>query len=639
MEMRLVRIEMRDFKSFKDKTIEFKGNTTIKARNGIGKTTIADAFFWVIADNNYALVSNPEIFPLNVEESNPTVTLTVDIDGIEHTLCRQMKRTVKHNSDGIDSVAYTSVYMVNSVTLGLANYKKKIEELGIDISKMLTLMHPEVFTSSKKDDARKILMQMAEPKSDLDICNMIEGTDELKDLLSKYSFDEVAAMQKSTIKHINDTYGKSGELLNKKIEGLEMSKANLEWSELELERNTYRAEIENLKAEIENAINTDALNDLKIKQAEVVSKMSIMRTSANENALNIRREKEQNVNFLKLALEGIKSTKANIERLLSYETNKFDDYKNQFDGYKAELKDAEAVKFDESKNFCYVCKREYPADKKAEIKAEWEQKREAILTDVKAKMDSVNVKAKDTNKLIKSYKAEIEKLNADIDAKLDEIEKATSEVENVVITDVTKTDEYNALVTEMTSLGEKIATLESKKATITVLKSNLSITEEKLRECENKLALAEHNNQIDLQIAELRKQQNVFESDKARAEKILYLLDLVSRKKNEVLVDSINSHFKLVDFSLFKYTKGGEYKEALEIYIDGYLLGTHTNKGREILAKLDILDSMQNFFDQRLPIFADNMESLSDDTRARIDLGTQLISLVVTEDTELKVED
>ena len=51
---------------------------------------------------------------------------------------------------------------------------------------------------------------------------------------------------------------------------------------------------------------------------------------------------------------------------------------------------------------------------------------------------------------------------------------------------------------------------------------------------------------------------------------------------------------------------------------------------------MDICNSFQKFFDMQIPIFLDGAESLNDCYMPKLD--TQLITLSVSEDRELKVE-
>lgn len=69
------------------------------------------------------------------------------------------------------------------------------------------------------------------------------------------------------------------------------------------------------------------------------------------------------------------------------------------------------------------------------------------------------------------------------------------------------------------------------------------------------IAQAENNVRIDEQIADMQQKQREYGQAKADAEKILYQLKEVSKRKNELLVEEINQHFGIVRWKLFDFQK------------------------------------------------------------------------------------
>ena len=83
------------------------------------------------------------------------------------------------------------------------------------------------------------------------------------------------------------------------------------------------------------------------------------------------------------------------------------------------------------------------------------------------------------------------------------------------------------------------------------------------------------------------------------------MLDALDKKKNELLVDDINSHFGgRVTWDLFAFAKNGGYKkDYCEPCIDGYLVKDTANKGRRIEAKMIIALSIQKFVQISVRLF------------------------------------
>ena len=152
MRVKIKRIELTDFKGVRNASYEFGDKTKISAENGAGKTTIADAYYWLFADKNYSLASNPNIRPNDGRECTPTVIAELEIDGKPVIVAKFQKCTVKKSrAGGNDTVSLSNSYEVNSVEYGERDFKNKINEYGVDFDKFLQLSHPDVFVAGMNE--------------------------------------------------------------------------------------------------------------------------------------------------------------------------------------------------------------------------------------------------------------------------------------------------------------------------------------------------------------------------------------------------------------------------------------------------------------------------------------------------------
>lgn len=82
-------IELTDFRGIRQEKIEFQdGENWIEKPNKSGKTTIFDAFSWVIFSKNSELNSRFTVESNNVEDPKTKVTIVLDVDGAEITLAK-----------------------------------------------------------------------------------------------------------------------------------------------------------------------------------------------------------------------------------------------------------------------------------------------------------------------------------------------------------------------------------------------------------------------------------------------------------------------------------------------------------------------------------------------------------------------
>ena len=136
--------------------------------------------------------------------------------------------------------------MINSVPKREADIKPFFAEHGINYDLMLSLMHPDVFTSQKSVDMRNILFKMAKNHSDKDIAMSQSNTQDLAILLEKYKLDEIEAMQKAS----KEKADKECKSIPNEIVGMEASKVDIDVAELELQKTSLEQQINEKKSQL-----------------------------------------------------------------------------------------------------------------------------------------------------------------------------------------------------------------------------------------------------------------------------------------------------------------------------------------------------------------------------------------------------
>lgn len=670
MQIKLKSLHVENFKGVKDKTYQFGELTRISGMNRRGKTTIATAWFWLLSDKNYKLNSNPNIRPDDVEECIPTVTAVLDIDGKEVAIAKMQKRSVsKPNDKGISKVTLTNTYTINEVPKTERDFKAYLEDLGLNFDNFLVCSHPDVFTGQKTADMRKVLFKMASEKTDCDIATMSADTADVSKLLADYKFEEIEAMQKASKKKATEQV----DAIPNQIVGLEKAKVDIDVAEQELAKNDLERRIAEIDSKIKDA--GSAVSDLRSEEMQLQFDMSGIMQTMNRELSQKRMELENHI----LDCENISSwnrDKARIsEKLISNNKlaiesaeKKRSELGAEYNAEKAKVFDEtlylfheEEWQFDENSTICKSCGQTLPADKIEQIKADFEARKakekerlkkclenakEDFAIQKNSNLEEIKAKGFEQKHIIEDLTAKNEALQAEIEslkkreqgtlAKQNELSKQLEELPKEA--DYSQNAEYvklkarhDAVLAEISkadSLGhdELMAQFEEEKKELLA----------ELDSAKEKIAQQANNVRIDEQISELQEKQRDYEQAKADAERILYQLSLVSKKKNELLVEEINNHFGIVKWVLFDFQKNGEYRECCIPTIDGKRFGDSTNTGREIEAKLDICNSFQKFFGMNLPVFLDGAESLSKEYYPKMDC--QMIYLTVTEDSELKVE-
>ena len=642
MQAKIKSLHLENFKGVKSATYQFDGkNVSIIGQNGAGKTTLFTAYVWLMADKDSDLKSNPNIRPLDTEECTPMVEVVFDIDGKEITAAKIQKCTVKKEKNGgADTVSLSNSYEVNSVEYGERDFKKKMQEYGFDFDLFLPLSHPDVFTSQKLADMRKVLFGMTSEQSDFDISLQTDDCVEATNLLKMYTFEEVKAMQNATLRKIREEYGKDGEILRAKIEGMEQSRTDIDVAKLELLKNSLNEQIAENKAKQED-ISKEFEEQQKASDGilELKFELSDLQRKANEDLETQRRA-------LSLQIGSLQSGIAELERKIRSDSGDIKTLKNCIEmnetNRKIQLKkwnEANERVFDENSLICQFCGQEFPAEKKEQLQAEFESHKADEIATINKNGMSLKSEIEEDTKKIKELEVTIskdEEKKAALEKNLSDLEKKYEAIpQSIDISDRPEVQEIQRQIAEKEQAMNKGNSAEEIRRQ---LKADGEDLQSQLTEVEKQLALAQKNVDIDEQIADLRKKQGEFEQSKADCEKILYQLDLVSRRKNELLTEDINKNFDIVKWQMFEYQKNGDYKDCCIPTIDGKRFGESTNTGREVLAKLDIIKGLQRFYGQNYPVFLDGAECLSDETANRIEMDCQLILLKVSEDKELKIE-
>ena len=630
MRFQIVKMILENFKGIKERTIDFSGNIhKIEGKNASGKTTIATAYFWVFCNTDYELKSNPAIFPVDVEECTPSVTIEMLVDSKPMKICKKQSRKITE-SNGTKKIALTNSYFVNDVPMAERDMVKKLTDVGFDFENFAILANPNAFLLEKKDEQRKILFSMVAAYTDLDIANKMDGVDEARNLLSNYSIDEIKAMQNATLKKIVENYGKKGELLTAKIEGLELSKVDMDFSALELQKNMLTEQLEKNRAAqrvgvlINNELTQLREQDMKLQfeLSGIKQKEQAEKKAAEEKIISERRVLQEKL--------------LQIERDISRWNNEVDIHGNSITRLETSIKQGqdaiskiEAEVFDETTAVCPVCHRVYESDKIEEMKTDFEADKLRRIADLHKEitefMSMLAIKRTERTEKAKN----IQKAMND---KAD-IETALKQPLDALQGNMEEPHTYDAEIERINqAIADNNRLIETKRASMpnmAVLGNEETELSGQIRNTEIQLSKADDNCRIDDKIADLRKQQMVYEQDRANAEKILYQLDLIQKEKNLVVTEEINKHFSLVKWKMFDYLKNGSYTETCIPMVGDKELGAALNNAMQIRAKIDICDSLQKFYDTHNPVFLDNAEALDSENQGGLVADTQLVLLTV----------
>lgn len=662
MQIKLKRLVIQNFKGCTERTVEFSHRTLIAGMNSTGKTTILDAFIWLLFGKDSAGNTSFKIRPEDeqgnrIDNVEIMVEGTLDVNGKEVTLKKVQKQIwrKKPNSDITELQGNENLFEINGYPKPEKDYKGYISELVEEkIFRLIT--NPKVFIVLPWKEQREILMRLVDDLSDVDIAESDNRFTALIPELEQASPDDI---RKKYTKALNIWKKKQVEI-PARIDEVSKQIADVDVAELELKANAIREQIADAECQQENS-------ELALKEYDRVSselfqvkgEMRVISDKAcellEEKRRNIQKRKDETQRGFDESRQMIRMCELDIERLqASIERKEAEKIRLQGD-WKAE----KAKVFPEYEGFpkfdgdiCPTCRQALPDDMKQENLAAYEERKRQHLADYEAskeafesgkknRMNQINEEGKLVVAGIKKAYEELERTKAGLEQAKKDSMKFNKE-ESIAMEELRKlpnqpdlsdNQEYEALQLRYSRLEENLRSMDNGADYRSQIKEKISGLRKELSEVEKEIAAAD-NSKIEERIEALQAEQREVSQKVADQEKMLCMLDAFIQAKMEKVAWDINKHFKYVAFRLFKEQINGGIVPTCEIKHVEQSRGD-INEGHKILAGLDIISTLSELYSVSAPVFVDGAESIND---FRIpDMDCQMVLLKVSDDTELKV--
>lgn len=628
----LKKVVLENFMCYAHAEFDFYAITKIMAKNGKGKSTIATAYMWCLFNCDYELKDNPvvrrEVDGKSVDDMDTSVELTLDVDGKEVAMKKVQKRT--YSKDG-SSYKDDNKYFINDVPKTLKDFNAYLD---VDMNVFKMCSNVNAFLNQKPAEMREYLFGLVGDVTDLDIASQKAELAELVPLLNKYTVEELSAMNKATKTKITKDLPILDGQIKEKERDIQLKQA-IEVSDLELQRNSLKEQIDDCVAkQTDNdkliagydKASSDIL-DLKFKQGDLSRK-------ANEDNIKARREIEDKISDKQFLVRQTEKTISETERCIELSKQTIESITGYLNAERKKWTEENNRQFDENSLICPYCGNEYREDKKEQLRADFKKHKADTLNAI---TDNGNLYADRLRKEKKTladleaefpeHKESLGMLNTAIEVLTEQLSELPQEI------DVTANEEYKALEQQIVEKEQAM----HKANDISTVKAELKVQETALRqqlaECESQIAKSD-TAADEQRLEELKQTRIDSEQNKANAEKILDLLDELDKAKNEALTEAVNSHFGLVKWQLFTYTKSGGYKTVCIPTIDNKsLLDCTSNKAKKIMGKIDICLSIQKICNINCPLIVDDIESLDSENVSNIikKIKSQVIMLAVSD--------
>ncbi len=622
--MKLLKLTLKNFKGIKSFTLEAGGHdVNIYGDNATGKTTIFDAFLWLLFDKDSKNRKDFELKTLD-ENNSPIHNLNHEVEGIFEVNGKQIilkkvfaeKWTKKRGSATEEFTGHTTDYFVDGVPVKKNEYDGKIAEIANEeIFKLLT--NPTYFNEHLHwQERRRILLEICGDISDEEVIASDPSLSSLPEILNGRKLEDhrkVIAANRTEINkelekipvRIDETHrslpditstidSNKAQELKKSIQEKQQELARIEsGGELAEKKKQYReveAEIMRLQTEYKKEIETQVEAKLKeIKSLQDESFELQQKTKVAESS---------NIEALEKSIEQLR------QKWFEIDSQEFT-----------------------NSGICPTCKQPLPPEQIEETKTSFNfvkaEKLEQISAEGKEKMALLEKEKSAFNERVK----QAEKAKEELKKVEDAIGVLKNGIDNLRASTI-NTLEYATLTKDKRELEQAISDLESGTVeTKEKIQQEIQNLQSELDEIERARARKEQYDLGMKRIQELKEQEKELAKAFEKLESEMYLTEQFIRTKVNMLESKINSRFKLARFKLFEQQINGGLSEVCEALFNGVPYSGGLNNGARINVGLDVINTLSEHYGFTAPIIIDNAEAVTQ----LIDTRGQQIRLIVSE--------
>lgn len=642
MDIRLKQLHMENFKCHKALTLDFGGeNASIYGDNATGKTSVYDAFVWLLFGKDSAGngEKNIEIKPLdsagNVKDHQAVTEVEAVLlaDGEEISLKRTYQEvwSTKRGSSEPTYDGNTSEYYVDGVPCKANAYKAKVTEL-VDEEQFRLLTTVSYFPDKLPwQKRREALFSLFGALDDRQIMETDQRFAPLMEAMGKLPLEDfkkvVTQKRKGFMATRNEVPARISECEKtiSDLSGMDFDGAEAQLSILNDRRDSLNAEL--LAIQQNTAVQRKELELKKAKlDVEAIERDNANFRHAQESAAPSAAGLEAE---LRRAMASLDSAKRSLDMQL-LQIQRCDE---QISTVRERWKQIKAEEYTGS-DTCPTCGQQLPTDQIA-------YSIQRFTEDKKRRMEHMV-------QLSEGYKADkamAQQSEHEARYKIQDYENLIQEIEErirkakeseTVIADMPDyAEKKSAALDAVTAIGAELTKLkEDASSAASGLKSRMSEVKAEIGRVNGIIGMRNALEYTQRRIQELREDAQAAAENLSQLDRLLYLMEEFSRYKASFVENGINDKFRIARFRLFREQANGGVEDRCDVVYDGVpYIGL--NNGMKINVGIDIINTLSRAYGVTVPLFVDNAESVTNLEKT----DCQVVRLVVSEsDKELRVQ-
>lgn len=613
-------IRIRNFKGIENLEVPLQKITEISGDNEEGKTTIFDAFKWVLDGKNSADeaefgIKNYKKKQLNRLDHEVTVYLKVDGVSVELKKIYKEVWTTPTNEVTPKLTSHSTSYFIDTVE---KKTKKEYEEYINSIADKETfrlLTDIKYFSTKTENERRSILLSSCGEITELEVA----GGD--KDL--------IGMLERKGSKSISDYES----VINSQIKKMEEQKVafptrideasraivtDVNFDLLKIERTGFEVQKQEIEKKVSDLV--DAQNQANESVLELTNKKAELKLAAEKSYQEDTQSKSTALASLNVTLNDIKNEIVEKEGAISRQLKNITTRNEELEKHKAAkeklltiyhaLKAEVMPPFDYSSAKCKFCGADFNQEKIEEAKEnyengckkEMEEKINHTLSYGKLATSQITIIQNELD-VLQSGQAILSESLKELISKKEELAKQiiVAEEREVIVSEKTKKlkEEYNAIVIP-----------EAKKVDTAELNEKKKGFEDKIREIDQTLAKEATNEIQRKRILELKKEEEDLNNTLIETKWEKKLIMDFKNKQSSVIESRVNEKFIHTKFKMFDTLMNGE---TVPVCITTYkgVNYSDVNYAGKINCGLEIINFLSQEKEVTLPVFIDNTESVN----------------------------
>lgn len=646
MRLTLEKMRIENFKGIRELSIDFGNVTNVFGMNGTGKSTIADAFTWVLFNkDSHGNAPGTDAFrdkPLDengkeIHNLDTTVELFCKLDGQPFNLRRtQRENWVKKR--GYSEAQYqgnASTYWINDVETKLSDFRARIGQItSEEVFRLIASL--SAFNGLDWKKRREQLLALS-------------GSDVDGELLARPEYRPLAdeaAQRNISVEDLRKVLADQRKRTNEELRIIpvridEAKKALPILKENEIRDAEYvikdsLTDIEHIDGYIAEAKAQAGAGDSRMKVLALEQELVSLKRRLTDEHMAARKKLQSEADLASDTFRRLSALLAEVKKKLDEDKNRLNKKTAERDKLREKFTTVRDTPAATAETVCPYCGQDLPPDSVAAANQKLATAKREELAAIKQEGKALSEVVANLAMTVQEDEAEVAERKAKADSAMADRDAAYEKVR-----EYPAAPDFDA----EPRIAEITALLEDER---TAMKSS---PDEKLRGYENRKAelqtiidrnraiLAKRDAGLDTQkrIEALEVQQKEYGARVSELEQLIELCERFVQDRCGALEASINSQFPTVRWKLFDIQINGGIVDCCMCMIpcdSGLVAYECANTAAQVNADMEIINVLSDHYDLRLPLFVDNSERVN--VLAHTD--SQLITLSVSTDSALRIE-